>query len=136
MSWYESMRVLIVEDELLVAMEMESILQSNGIAVSGCASNIAEAQDIVRERECNFALVDINLADGDSGLSLASWLAEQNIPSLHVSGNCPADRDATSAVGCLRKPFNPGDLIGSLKAVQAVLVDASPKTLPSGLALF
>jgi|TARA_R100001244_G_scaffold44182_1_gene39723 DNA-binding response OmpR family regulator len=130
------MRVLIVEDEFLVAMEMESILENNGIAVSGCASNIAEAQNIVRERECNFALVDINLADGDSGLSLAGWLAEQNIPSLHVSGNCPADRDATAAVGCLQKPFSPRDLIGSLKAVHAKLADAPPKTLPTGLALF
>jgi len=130
------MRVLIVEDELLVAMEMESILRSNGIAVTGCASNIAEAQHIVRERECNFALVDINLADGDSGLSLASWLAEQNIPSLHVSGNCPADREASAALGCLSKPFSPRDLVGSLKAAQAVLVDTPPTTVPSGLNLF
>lgn len=136
MSWYESMRVLIVEDELLVAMEMESILKSNGVAVSGCASNISEAQKIVRQQECNFALVDINLADGDSGLSLAGWLAEQNIPSLHVSGNCPADRSSTSAVGCLQKPFSPRDLIGSLKAVQAALGDTPPQSLPSGLDLF
>lgn len=130
------MRVLIVEDELLVAMEMEFILTSNGIEVTGCASNIAEAQQLVRERECNFALVDINLADGDSGLSLASWLAEQNIPSLHVSGNCPANREATRALGCLSKPFSPRDLVGSLKAAQEVLVDTSPKTVPPGLNLF
>ncbi len=130
------MNVLIVEDEFLVAMEMETILKSNGIAVTGCASNITEAQEIVRESDCNFALVDINLADGDSGLSLASWLAEQNIPSLHVSGNCPLDPDATAAVGCLRKPFSPRDLIGAMKAVQAVLSDAQPKQVPSGLKLF
>lgn len=130
------MRVLIVEDELLVAMEMESILRSNGIAVSGCASNISEAQKIVKEQECTFALVDINLADGDSGLPLSKWLAEQEIPSLHVSGNCPRDRDATAAVGCLSKPFSPRDLIGSLKAAQVVLSDGTPEALPSGLALF
>ena len=58
------MRVLIVEDELLVAMEIEFILKSNGIAVSGCASNISEAQNIVRQQECTFALVDINLSGG------------------------------------------------------------------------
>mgnify|MGYP003632226324 FL=1 len=130
------MRVLIVEDELLVAMEIEYILKSNGIAVSGCASNISEAQNIVRQQDCTFALVDINLADGDSGLSLARWLAEQNIPSLHVSGNCPADRNATPAVGCLRKPFSPRDLISGLHAAEAILNDASPKCVPSGLELF
>lgn len=130
------MGILIVEDELLVAMEIEFILSNNGIPVSGCASNIAEAQNIVRERHCNFALVDINLADGDSGISLAHWLAEQNIPSLHVTGNRPESADATPAIGYLRKPFSAGELIGSLEAVQAVLNDNTPTSIPAGLALF
>lgn len=99
-------KVLIVEDEFLVAMQLEDILADEGHdvvgTVSDCASlcNLSTAPDV--------ALVDLNLRDGLTGPHIARLLAAQyGAKVVYVTAN-PAqiDRPAPTAVGFLSKPFS------------------------------
>ena len=58
------MRVLIVEDEALVALELEELLLDEGFEVVGSAANAAQAIDLGRRHRPDLALLDLNLADG------------------------------------------------------------------------
>ena len=61
------MRVLIVEDEALVALELEELLLDEGFEVVGSAANAAQAIDLGRRHRPDLALLDLNLADGLTG---------------------------------------------------------------------
>lgn len=54
-------RVLIVEDEPLVAMDMEAVLRGAGFAIAACVSSPEKALDALNNDECNVAVLDANL---------------------------------------------------------------------------
>ncbi len=133
------LRVLVIEDEALVALEIESFLMAAGHAVVGVAEDRASAAELVRQMQPrpDLALVDIRLARGASGLQVAADLSALGIAVLFVTGNCPAERGQGLAVGCLHKPFTEGELLASIAAAVAVLRGGSlPRRLPSALHLY
>ncbi len=67
------MRVLIVEDEALVALELEELLLGEGFEVVGRAANAAQAIDLGRLHRPDVALLDLNLADGRGHESPRPW---------------------------------------------------------------
>lgn len=126
-----SLNVLIVEDEALVAMELEFMLEEAGHVPIGNADDLASTLEAIEIRRPDLALVDIQLAMGESGLRVAEELKERNIPVLFATGNCPGEQGRPFALGCLHKPIVDRSLRAALKAVQARLAGRDIPKLPS-----
>ena len=88
MSAAPSLRILIVEDEILIALELESLLQDAGHEVVGVAASSEEALSAGAECRPDLAFVDIHLADGPTGVEVARSLArEHGIMVLVLTAN-------------------------------------------------
>ena len=99
-------RILIIEDEALVAMELRFVLEDLGYEVVGCAADARTARNLVRESEIDLALVDIHLSDGPTGVTLGRELAqEMGVTVLFMTANPGMVRDGVAgAIGVLSKP--------------------------------
>lgn len=78
-------KILVVEDEFLVAIQIESILSRAGWRVIGSAGTLASAVSLARKSPCDAAVLDVNLK-GERVDEVASILSERRIPFLFVSG--------------------------------------------------
>jgi PAS domain S-box-containing protein len=78
-------RVVVIEDEPLVAMDLESCLAAAGCDIVGTAGTVREAKVLCAEAECDAALIDVNLA-GQPVDELAAALTKRNIPFAFVTG--------------------------------------------------
>ncbi len=127
------LNVLIVEDEALVAMDLEFMLEEAGHVPVGSADDLESALRVVEETQPDLALVDIQLAMGESGLSVAQELRERGIPVLFATGNCPGEQGRPLAIGCLHKPIVERSLRSALRAVEAKLAGSEMPRLPSSV---
>lgn len=130
------MRVLIIEDEALVAMEIETMLVIAGHAAVGQADDLESALAALEAQTPDLALVDMQLARGCSGLDVAAALKARGVPVMFATGNCPRDRGAGLALGCLHKPFSDQTLATAIAAAAAVLGGTSAPPLPPSLHLY
>ena len=108
-------RVVIIEDEPLVAMDLESSLTAAGCEVVGTAGTLREARALCADAQCDAALVDVNLA-GQPVDELATTLTKRNIPFAFVTGYgreaLPQGfRDAV----VLTKPFEQTGLVATVE---------------------
>ncbi|HEY2048001.1 MAG TPA: response regulator [Caulobacteraceae bacterium] len=78
-------RVMIVEDEFLVAMELESELTDQGCVVIGPAGRAAPAFALLEDQRPDAVLLDINL-DGETTAALAEALTRRRVPFIVVTG--------------------------------------------------
>ena len=103
-------RVLVVEDELLVAMLVEEMLVDAGCVVVGPFARVAEAVAAARGTEVDVALLDVNVA-GEKVFPVAYELERRGVPFLFVTGYgqaaLPHDRPDWEAQS---KPFQPARL--------------------------
>lgn len=108
------MRVLIVEDELLLAMDVDKIASMHGYTVAGSADNAIDA--LQQATGADIALVDINLSDGPTGLELGQTLAEEyGITVIYLTANPEAvNRGVRGVAGLLTKPHSPATLVEAL----------------------
>ncbi len=128
-------RLLVVEDEPLVAFATEHLLGDAGFEVVDTVDRVADAMRVIESGvEIDLVLVDVNLADG-SGIDVARAAQARGMCVMFVTGNCPGEARAFAA-GCLSKPYSPRDLLAAIDAVEAVVDGREPKRLPSGFALF
>lgn len=100
-------RVLIVEDEIFVALELESILEELGHQVVGIAADCKTAIELAG-LSVDVALVDYNLRDGATGALLGQRLAEEfGVKVIFQTAN-PAllGKGAPGTVGVLSKPYD------------------------------
>ena len=102
-----SLRILIVEDEILIALELESLLHDAGHQVVGIAASSDEAVAMGAEFSPDLAFVDIHLTDGPTGVDVARQLAgEQGIMVLFMTANAKRiPEDFTDAEGVIAKPY-------------------------------
>lgn len=77
--------VLLVEDSMLIALDVEDALRSLGAAKVVTAASVRQARDAIAERRFDIAILDINLGN-DSSLSVAEELQARRIPFLFASG--------------------------------------------------
>ncbi|MFM5929279.1 MAG: response regulator [Novosphingobium sp.] len=103
--------VLIVEDELLVALDLEDILISGGFDVLGIVADRHGANAIAKPPVV--ALVDLNLRDGPTGNDVARHLARQfGTRIIFVTANPAQITDPPeTAVGYIQKPFRPETIV-------------------------
>ena len=119
-------RVLIVEDEIFVALEIEDIVTSAGLAVSAIAADSAAALSAAPLSD--IALVDLNLRDGPTGPGIGQRLArEYGITVIYVTANpSQIGRAAEAALGVVTKPFS-GQTIEAALAIAAAANDDRPR---------
>ncbi|HEX7711177.1 MAG TPA: response regulator [Sphingomonadaceae bacterium] len=79
-------KVLIIEDEPLISMQLENLVTSLGHSVCGIAATRRQAQDIVADRKPGLVLADIQLADGSSGLdAVDDILSAMEVPVIFIT---------------------------------------------------
>lgn len=97
-------RILIVEDEMLVAMELEAILEDLGHEPIGIAPDLDSAERYVGD-EIDLALVDLNLRDGLTGPEIGKRFGAKGVTVLFVTANPRLLGDGIAgAIGVLTKP--------------------------------
>lgn len=99
-------RILIIEDEALVAMELRFVLEDLGYEIAGTASDARTALGMVHDAEVDLALVDIHLSDGATGVELGRELAQRmGVTVLYMTANPGMVRDGVAGtIGVLSKP--------------------------------
>lgn len=112
-------RVLVVEDDALIAMLIEEVLREQGAAVCGPLGEPVAALDAARSEPCDAALLDVHLGRGSSA-AIAEQLRARGVPLAFVTGygrgGVPeAFRDAP----VLGKPFRDEDLVRAVEGLLA-----------------
>ena len=131
------MKILIVEDEALIAMSIEAVLEDNGYDVVEIADDEASALVAAARHDPELALVDMRLAGGDSGLSVAQKLNAMGVAVVFATGNCPGAAIENLAIGCLHKPLSDDQIIAGLSVADAKRRGAdNPPPPPLGMHLF
>ncbi|MEH3159557.1 MAG: response regulator [Sphingomonas taxi] len=131
-----SLKLLVVEDEALVAMLVEDALTLHGHRVIGVADTLASALDAADRERPDLALCDVKLALGDNGVAVAEALAARDIPSIFLSGNCPPHVANRRILGCIAKPFHNAALGDAVAAAFAVAHGRMPERMPAMLRLY
>ena len=110
-------RVLVVEDESLVAMLLETILEDLGCEVIGPAATVEEAVALIRgDAGLDAALLDVNVG-GQPVFPAAEALAERDVPFLFASGYGAAGLpDRWAGRPTIQKPFTEGAIGEALAA--------------------
>ena len=111
----EGVRVLLVEDEYLVASLIEEILETAGCIVTGPIPRLAEAVDAADRERCDAAVLDVNLA-GERIYPVADILSRRNIPFVCVTGYGVLPGEYANRPR-LCKPFKMADLLSALSAL-------------------
>lgn len=101
------LRVLLVEDEFILALEYELLLQIEGHEIVGVAAHAETALALARAHKPNLAIVDVNLRDGATGPEIAEYLIKAlRVPVLFVTGSGGTLPDHLhGAIGLLGKPI-------------------------------
>ncbi len=104
-------RILVVEDEYLVASLIQDILEHAGCEVAGPIPRLAEAVDAAESDPCDAAILDVNLG-GDRVFPVAEVLSRRHIPFVFVTGygtySLPDEHHGRPAI---RKPFRSEQLL-------------------------
>jgi CheY-like chemotaxis protein len=105
------LRILVVEDEMLIAMLIEQMLQELRCEVIGPVSSVGDAIGALRAGAVDGALLDMNL-NGESSSPAADELLERKLPFLLVTGYDANDSEppAFQTASRIRKPFDIEDL--------------------------
>ena len=111
------LRLLIVEDEMLVAMLVEDMIRDSGWEVAGPAMNLALALELARTADIDGAVLDLNLGGDVRSLPVAAVLRERGIPFIFATGyGSSDDTNDYKDVPVVRKPFSSRQLISALRA--------------------
>lgn len=110
-------RVLIVEDELMIVLMLESLLTEAGFEVTDVATKVEAALAFVEAGAFDAAVLDANLA-GVSSAPVATALTARSIPFLVVSGYATTQQNGAFAAGLhVQKPFQMEELIEALGTI-------------------
>ncbi|MEX2454936.1 MAG: response regulator [Rhodospirillaceae bacterium] len=108
-------RILIVEDQYLIAMDMELMAESCGCSVIGSAGNVADALDLVRRETPDCAFLDINLGD-ERVWPVAERLRDAGVPFVLTTGYAKDDvPSAFEGYPVVSKPIALEDLRRALR---------------------
>ena len=130
-----SCKVLVVEDEIFVAIEIESVLQELGHRPVGIAADSRRALELAKEAE--LAFVDLNLVDGPTGIELGKRLADEGITVLYMTANpSQLGSGVPGTIGVLPKPANERELRAAVEFAVARRNRQSGVEPPRRLMLF
>lgn len=108
-------RLLIVEDEFVIALDLQHLLEAAGHQVVGLAANVEDALALIEASPIDGAVLDINLR-GDRVTAVADMLARRGVPFVFVSGYGQSGRPAGhERVPVLAKPYNEHELLAQVE---------------------
>ena len=111
------LRVLVVEGEMLVAMNIEDMLLDLGHEVAGLASRVEPAMSLAAEGDFDLALLDVNLA-GAPSFPIAAVLRDRGVPFLFATGyGAKGIIEEFRSYPVLQKPFRAIDLAQAIDAI-------------------
>jgi len=129
--------LMIVEDEVLVAMTLRDELEDAGYRVLNLTERHAEALAVANASKPDLALVNIRLAGRDDGIELAEQLKALGIPVLLISGQVSRARSAqTVAIASLPKPYDAADMVLAVAFLLAFLHGDASLAKPHALEVF
>ena len=129
------LKVLIAEDDLMIADLAEEILIEHGYEVCGIARTVAEAVAIAQLHKPDLAVLDLRLADGGLGTEIAVQLGPDWKPGvLYATGNVSRVMlTATDGEACLAKPYRSVDLLRGLEIVAGIIANGvASRPFPRG----
>jgi CheY-like chemotaxis protein len=132
------LKVLIAEDDLMIADMVEEILIADGYAVCGIARTVAEAVALGRRHRPDLAIIDMRLAGGGLGTEVAAQLRPMGrLGVLYASGNVElVMRSAADGDACIAKPYRFPDLLRALEIVADIVrVGVGSPPFPRGFNL-
>ena len=127
---------MIVEDEALLALELELEVEAAGHVVVGTAASRKAAFDIIESSTPEFAFVDVHLSDGPSGIEIGRRLAEREVPFVFVTGNVKRIPEGfVGAIGAIEKPYTMNGLQNALSYISEKVAGDQTISPPPGLIL-
>jgi DNA-binding response OmpR family regulator len=133
------MKILVVEDDVMLADFLEEVLQDIGHNVCAVTGRVEDAVRLIREHRPDVALLDMQLQGGEFGSDVADRLAATGdlagMAILYVSGEIDrVRRQARFGHACLNKPYTMDTLATALQIVRQV-ADGTPLSysIPRGL---
>ena len=113
------MRILIVEDELLIAWEAEMALSDAGHDVVGTAPTVEKAVELAERHHPDVIIMDLRLKNGGSGVTAATMIrAKMDAEIIFASGNldpdCRARLASFNPLAMISKPYKGDDLVQAI----------------------
>jgi DNA-binding NarL/FixJ family response regulator len=133
------LKILIVEDERPLAETLRYLVEDNPrYRVVGIASDLPTALELLDHGQPDLALVDLHLAHGSTGFSVAVRLNDAGVPCLFVIGRPPGFAMPDLALGLLLKPFTGNDVHRALALAEDLMRgrETLRPRLPRNLQLF
>ena len=133
------LNILIVEDDSQLAVTLKYLVEDNPrYRVIAMAEDADGAIAATEEYQPDLVLLDLHLARGSTGFSVAVRLNDLGVPCLFVSGKAPRFPMPDLAIGCLMKPFTAEDVHRSLAAAEDLLRgrEAVRPKMPENLTLY
>ncbi|WP_454761646.1 response regulator [Caulobacter segnis] len=130
--------VLIVEDEMLLAIELEYLVEEVGCHSLGCAMSSDEAVDLAEKLHPDLALVDVHLSDGPTGVDVARKISQDcGGVALFMTANVKRlPEDFAGACGVIGKPYSEHGVKTALSYLRFCLQQGHvPGPVPVGLTL-
>ncbi|HEV2081950.1 MAG TPA: response regulator [Brevundimonas sp.] len=131
-------RILIIEDEALVALELRFVLEDLGHEVVGVAADSRQAEDIIKTSDVDLALVDIHLSDGPTGIELGRHLGQDHrVAVLFMTANPGMVRNGVAGtIGVLSKPTDERAVRTAVDYALGKRAGSLPPMAPPELQLF
>ena len=131
-------RILIIEDEALVAMELRFVLEDLGYVVVGTAPDARTARALAARGGVELALVDIHLSDGATGVGLGQELGEAfGVTVLYMTANPGmVSHGVPGTMGVLTKPTDEGCVREAVEYALHLRRGEPASGVPDGLQMF
>lgn len=114
-------KILVVEDEALVALGVSGLMEDMGHQVCGIAASVAEALDLSRTHAPDLVLMDVNLQEGGNGIDAAhQLLAFEHPPAVlfitsYVDSDTRRRMEEAKPFGIVQKPFDEAHLLRTVR---------------------
>src|SRR5450631_3446087 len=132
------LKVMIAEDDLMMADMLEDVLVEGGYEVCGIARTVEQGVELGERHQPDLAVLDLRLAGGGLGTEIASRLDRRGqLGVLYATGNVDhAGLTKADGEACLGKPYRPEDVVRALKIVEQIVTtgDAS-QPFPRGFSV-
>lgn len=134
----DKLRVLLVEDEALILMQLETLLEDAGHVVVGTAMNAADGVALVYETLPELVFIDLRLGDGSSGLDVARAVRDlDGITAVFITANTrQLSGDLEGAAAVIAKPFSGSVLEETVAFLEQCVRNPPPlMAVPHGMIL-
>ncbi|WP_404367005.1 response regulator [Sphingomonas sp. MMS24-J45] len=132
-----TMNVLIVEDEMLLAMDIEAMVEDSGHHVLAEAASLRDVEALPADLHPDLAFVDVHLANGSNGLEVCGYIRAHWPDALIVFVTANVSKipaDFSGAHGVIAKPFSHAGVVNALKYLANGVFDPPPSIpLPASL---